>query len=456
MVDPSGLKCYDVAIVGGGFAGTTVACELARITSPGQSVVLFDGRKPGPGTAYEAKSDLLYMNGKASAMSAVPDDKLDLVRWLKADCGQVLISRRQFGRYLVERFEGALNERPDFEVCRSDVIDMVAVAQGWTICDRDGRTHLARCAVLALGNFTPDDSFLPPEIVSHDRFVADPWNFSASDIEGDVLIIGSRLTALDAIALLEESGYSGKIHLVSRHGLMPCLEETSAAGLPTEALSLQTDTPYALLRSLRREARRYVQSGGDWRDVVETVRNMSPSIWREWSLRQRRQFLRHLEPFWAVHRYRSPPQTAELFEQVAKRQSIVRHRGRISGARRLPYGRLSVEISNHSKRSTIAVGSIINCTGPNQSYERITHPLVQNLLHRGIIRADPLGLGLDATPELRVIDREGQAQDGLFSLGPPVRGLWYETTAVPETRAQAAAVARMLAFEQAQTAGKGP
>ena len=63
---------YDVVVVGGGLAGTTVTAELARIAPPAFRLLLIDAGDPGPGTAYAPRSNRLYMNGSASSMSAVP------------------------------------------------------------------------------------------------------------------------------------------------------------------------------------------------------------------------------------------------------------------------------------------------------------------------------------------------------------------------------------------------
>jgi uncharacterized NAD(P)/FAD-binding protein YdhS len=43
-----------------------------------------------------------------------------------------------------------------------------------------------------------------------------------------------------------------------------------------------------------------------------------------------------------------------------------------------------------------------------------------------------------------VLDASGTPSSTLFTLGPPLRGLLYETTAIPEIRDQAAALARCL------------
>jgi uncharacterized NAD(P)/FAD-binding protein YdhS len=43
-----------------------------------------------------------------------------------------------------------------------------------------------------------------------------------------------------------------------------------------------------------------------------------------------------------------------------------------------------------------------------------------------------------------VLDASGAPSELLFTLGPPLRGQLYETTAVPEIRGQAAALAARL------------
>jgi uncharacterized NAD(P)/FAD-binding protein YdhS len=69
---------------------------------------------------------------------------------------------------------------------------------------------------------------------------------------------------------------------------------------------------------------------------------------------------------------------------------------------------------------------------------------VGDLFARGLARPDPLRLGIDASPAGAVLDAGGRPSSTIFTLGPPLRGLWYETTAIPEIRAQAAALAARL------------
>lgn len=442
-------QLFDAVIVGGGLAGTTVAAELALLAPPGFRTLLIDAGEPGPGSAYAPASERLYMNGTARAMSAVSGDKLHLVNWLRTEPESALIPRRLFGRYLRERLRDALDRRPEFETLRAEVVDVVAGDGEFTVVDAQGAERIARHVVLALGNFPPDYAFLPQALHRHAGFVADPWRFdpAPAQLRGDALVVGSGLTAMDTIALLDERGFDGCVHVVSRRGLTPCVENPFARALDPQQLALEMQTPYALLRSLRAAARKHAAAGGDWRGVVEAIRTITPAIWTSWSVRERKRFLRHLEVFWAVHRYRVPPKTAAVCERLRREGRLVRHRGRISEAAETPDRRIRVGVDGPAGKSSFVVSCAVNCTGPNGNYERVRHPLVQNLMRRGTIRPDRLHLGLDATADLLVVDASGAKVERLFTLGPPLRGTFYETTAVPETREQAAAIARSVVVE---------
>lgn len=87
----------------------------------------------------------------------------------------------------------------------------------------------------------------------------------------------------------------------------------------------------------------------------------------------------------------------------------------------------------------LTAGTVINCTGVRHDVRRSTDPLVMSLLADGIARPGPLGLGFDTLPDGRV---RGGAP--LWTLGALRRGNLWETTAFPEIRAQASAVARSV------------
>jgi len=89
---------------------------------------------------------------------------------------------------------------------------------------------------------------------------------------------------------------------------------------------------------------------------------------------------------------------------------------------------------------------VVNCTGPTTDVRRAGHRLSSALLDGGLIRSDPLGLGLE-TSDAAVIDSSGVASDWLFAVGPPTRPAWWEIVAVPEITVQVDRLVRRIAHD---------
>ena len=92
----------------------------------------------------------------------------------------------------------------------------------------------------------------------------------------------------------------------------------------------------------------------------------------------------------------------------------------------------------------LRVASIVNCTGPTGDVRSGRSRLLETLCAAGTARPHPLGLGLDTCAGGALRDAHGQEHETLFAIGPLRRGELWETTAVPEIRAQAQALARRL------------
>jgi uncharacterized NAD(P)/FAD-binding protein YdhS len=88
--------------------------------------------------------------------------------------------------------------------------------------------------------------------------------------------------------------------------------------------------------------------------------------------------------------------------------------------------------------------AVVNCTGPLSDITRSTDPLLLALRERGLAVPDPLFLGVACTAAGQLVDRDGRPVPGLHAVGAPRKGVLYESTAIPEIRAQAAEVARTL------------
>ena len=95
--------------------------------------------------------------------------------------------------------------------------------------------------------------------------------------------------------------------------------------------------------------------------------------------------------------------------------------------------------------ATIRVARVVNCSGPGADYERIREPLIKSLLSEGIIRPDPLKLGIDVTANCALLDRSGAISRRLFAIGPVTKGAFREMTAAPDIRRQTELVAEYRA-----------
>ena len=70
--------------------------------------------------------------------------------------------------------------------------------------------------------------------------------------------------------------------------------------------------------------------------------------------------------------------------------------------------------------------------------------MIGSLLVSGVLRPDELSLGIDTTPDGNAIDADGREVPDLFLVGTLRKSTDWESTAVPELRGQAGAVAEKL------------
>ncbi|RBJ66050.1 pyridine nucleotide-disulfide oxidoreductase, partial [Pseudomonas sp. MWU12-2534b] len=113
-------------------------------------------------------------------------------------------------------------------------------------------------------------------------------------------------------------------------------------------------------------------------------------------------------------------------------------------------GRLTILLRDLGSRDSVpgTGDALINSSGIEYDWRRVARPLPQQLLARGLVSPGPLALGIRATAEGAVHDARGQASERLFAMGPPLRGLWWESTAVTDVALKAKALAARLSNHQ--------
>jgi uncharacterized NAD(P)/FAD-binding protein YdhS len=234
---------------------------------------------------------------------------------------------------------------------------------------------------------------------------------------------------------------------VSRRGLLPRIHAPKigppdAAHRPPGLADAHTTAGYA--RAVRDHIRA-LGAAGDWRQVIDSLRPITPELWRRLSVQERARFMRHLRPFWEVHRHRASPETGEGIERLIRSGWLEVRAGRLLSAEVCGDGAV-VRLADRRDGGIreYRVGAVLNCTGPATDVRRAGDPLLDALFHWGQARPDPLGLGLDVTEDGNIVSRNGDVSPVVFYVGPLIRARDGEGTAVPELRAHAARLARTL------------
>ncbi len=266
-----------------------------------------------------------------------------------------------------------------------------------------------------------------------------------------MVVLGTGLTTMDVAIALTGADPRTVVHAVSRHGLLPRAHRVgpAAAGIGWLPVLADDNGPVRLGELMWQVRAAVADRPGCWQDILDALRPHLPSLWRRLPIADQRLFLRHVARYWEVHRHRMPPQTARRVTGLRCTGRLTVHAGRVTAVTR-GSGGLRVRLDQDGTITELAAGWVINATGPNSDVTRISDPLLRDLFGQGFIRPDPLRLGVDATLGGAVLDASGRPSSTIFTLGPPLRGLWYETTAIPEIRDQAAALAvRLTAAAQA-------
>ncbi|MFM9995097.1 MAG: FAD/NAD(P)-binding protein [Phycisphaerales bacterium] len=466
-----------IAIVGGGFSGSMVAAHLLR-SATACRVTLIERLGPfGGGVAYGTRCASHVLNVPAGRMSALEGDPDHFLRWLRQrDAtvkGGAFVPRPVYGEYVRHVLAEAEKAAPPgtaLERIPGEAVGIERAAPtgagredgGLRVVLANGRATPADAVVLAIGNFPPADPDVPSHgLFSDPRYARDPWAHDALDVdpEAPVLLIGTGLTMLDIALALRDRGHRGGIHAISRRGLLPQPHRPSAAAPRHHdrpaSLGRWDRTALGLLRGLRREVARAAAHRVDWREVVTSIRAQTPALWGSLAAAERRRFLEHLRPFWETHRHRAAPQTWQGVEAMLNSGQL-----RITAARLEAFNPdakgVGVEFRPRGGARTdrARVSRVINCTGPDTNLARVREALVVSLRNAGLIRPDPLGLGLDTDEDGRVLDSHGRAGTRLFLVGPLRKGRLWENTAVPELRVEAERLAGTLVGTLASDAAR--
>ncbi|MGY2196091.1 FAD/NAD(P)-binding protein [Pseudomonas pergaminensis] len=457
------IRNADVLIIGGGLSGTMLAVQLLRLPGQRRILVIEPRAELGRGEAYSAVELGHTLNGNAARMSVDPDNADDLTQWLTEYIGaggwpesrqqhvpisELFPPRGIFGLYAQQRLaEAKAQSASSVEHVRGEVVDLQAEEDSTLLTLDNGHQLRGGFAVLATGMF-PAARTPQTQSSGLNAAAVDPWDVKSMigiDPQAPVLIIGSGLTMVDAVVSLEQAGHRGPIEVFSRHGLLPHVRRQPPGWVDFLGEDHRLRSPRQLLREVRRQCAIAQTQGIDWQAPLDTVRAHIGRLWSQASEREKRQFVRHVRPWWESHHHRSPPLSAQLVARLHDEGRLRIRAASFKGLEPSAEG-VTIRLRHRGEQAITQVSgaALINSSGIEYDWRRVARALPQQLLKRGLIQPGPLALGIAADASGAVLDAEGNISRRLFAMGPPLRGMWWESTAVTDVALQAKALAARL------------
>lgn len=447
-----------VAVIGAGFSGTMTALQLlSRV--PDRRILLCErGPTFARGAAYSTDDPVHLLNVRAGNMSAFPDRPDDFVRWL-ADQHDLrgrhvhdtpagtFVSRSVYGRYLTGLVQDELASAEGAARLRIVPDEVVGLERGqdggFDLRLAGGRSHRITGAVMAVGTLVGCERGEPG------RTVHDPWAVRFTQGLADdrpVVVVGTGLTMVDVVVSLWSSGFAGPVVAISRRGLLPRGHVPSAPWSLSRLDGSAKDTLSRLVRAFRQEVEDARASGLPWQSVMDALRPSTASLWRDLGPEQQRRFIRHLRPWWDVHRHRMAPPVAQQLHGLIRQGYLRLAAGQVLSVNDADPDAVVVRWAPRGRdgEETVRAQRIVFATGsPPLAAARDT--LLDGMLRSGLARIDRHGLGLDADRDLRLVGERGEPVPGLWGIGPIVRGAFWECTAVPDIRSDAQRLAVQIA-----------
>ena len=452
-----------IAIVGGGFTGAAVATHLALRTPAALAVDVIEPRAMlGGGVAYSSLDPAHRTNVAAARMSLFPDDESHFTRWLTdtraleddpdavlAD-GRIYPRRRIFGNYVADQLDRAARTgRAMVRHLRDRAIEIGTSQDGWTIGLASGRTIGADLVVLAVSHPPPQ----APEnvycaIAEHRAFVPNPWALGALKPimpMDTVLIMGTALSMADVVASLEQQGHRGRIIAFSRRGLLSRAHAASSHESFGSFAHEPMPTASAMLRCVRRSILEAERNGMPWQSVIDAMRRDGQAVWQKLASAERARLLRHLRPYWEVHRYRVAPQIGAVLERRRANGSLEILAAGL-GSVELAGGAIRSELRLRGRdaggaRRWIESDAFVLTTGPAHARAVQSNPALQSLAEGGHVQPDGLGLGLLVDRQHRAVPSFAPDLRSLLVAGPLARGTFGELMGLPQVAQHAQDVA---------------
>ncbi len=455
-----------IAIIGAGFSGTLTAIHLIRnLVEPIEIIIINEQETFNKGIAYNPYSKQHLLNVAASKMSAFSDQPDHFFQWVcnqseytnkdKNSLENSFLPRQLYGQYLVdiwsETIQSEQAKKANIIVINSSVIDLDVDDHNASLTlSNQEKIHVDIC-IMANGNQVPrNPTIRNTNFFKSTNYFQNPWTINSVTNMGSslpILIIGNGLTMVDTVLGLLEHNFENEIFSISPNGfnLLPSPGYVVQYTKFTEEISDQT-TLLQIVQLFNKHRKILKRNGSTEESLITSLRPYSQKIWQQMSFQEKKLFMNRLRHIWGVARHRIPLQVYDKIQKLLIDRKLHIYAGKIVDISE-DNQKISVEFYNkkQQKNEKIIVSRVINCTGPETDFIQSEDHFLKKCMFKGIVSQDKLKLGINAdTSTFQVQDSKGNLHTNLFTIGPNLRGMLWETTAVNELRQQAETVAKNI------------
>lgn len=481
LADVSKGSAINITIVGFGAAGLAFFVHLTQILvtkshANNVTITIIDDGNLAKGVAYSVTSSEMVLNFDARLMNVTHDKQRDFMQWrqensgkhkhLDIDLDDFYPPRGEFGAYLYDRWQQyrrmAESHGITVDLVTDTVTDIQQTNDAYLVTTSTKRI-IANHVLLALG--CQQKEAYPSMLSTTGYYSGFDDNISINN-EKDIVILGSRLTAIDVVLDLKlRQRVPNRVHLVSDSGDLPMVLSTYKP----------YDLKYATKSTLLAAAKRANSAGGDvfvntifrelelinldnvldrsnaqdasvdrfYKDVA-AVRSGSTINWQmvlisiyphlheAWGMlddKVKDDLYHKYHHAWVKHFVSIPLKNAEKIEKLLKSGEVMVH----SGIKSLEAeGADDYFVSTDGKK--IHAGSIVNAIGLN--HDLTLNRLLKRMYARGILSTSFLGDIRIAVNDCRIVC-QNQTKHEIYAIGEYTHGSWLTVSDLQQISKQA-------------------
>jgi uncharacterized NAD(P)/FAD-binding protein YdhS len=483
------MSLKNITIIGGGACGISAFIELflqlriAGFHNKTSITIIEENEEVGKGLAFGTKQPGHILNTQADLMGIHVNEPEHFSEWLIRNEPKVepevvdnqgqeeaFATRRLYGDYLKSQFEHYAGEARK----QGMVLDIIhARAQriektktGFEIQLAKGRTHACHFVILAPGTPVADNY---PELEKISSYFGSPWPsdpiLKKIPKDENVGVLGSSLSAIDALMTLTDNDYSGKITFYSLDGLLPRVQPEEPKIRERKYITLKNlheiqrtqlrrPTVKEMLRLFMQEAESFEEKKIDWKATSRTgqsadkllkqdiaiarkggdaltnipysLRYDSSQMWKWLDDSEKLKFKKWLGSYWSTNRHCMPLVNAERIYKLFKEDRLAI----VSDLKSVKFDKKEgAFLLTCGKEDTRQEKYLINATGPASAVKAMKSELMQNLAKDGVVEPYEVG-GVRIDTETMQVTLKGKPTAGLYAVGHITNGMLLDVNAV--------------------------